>query len=96
MQIFVSPSTKKQQNTLAKKPRNGPQRGNLVLQNMTQGIHLLFEKTVAANINQGHSKFKESAGKQCVAICLFAISFACLTDVSRWTPKSLDRINRTW
>ena len=89
---FCESLNKKTAKHSCKETQNGPQRGNLVLQNMTPGIHLLFEKTVAANINQGHSKYGESAGKKCVAICLFAISFACLTDLSRWTPKSLDRI----
>ena len=89
---FCESLNKKTAKHSCKETQNGPQRGNLVLQNMTQGIHLLFEKTVATDINQGHSKFRESAGKQCVAICHFAISFACITDVSNGHLKSLDRI----
>ena len=61
--------------------------------NVTNGhFFQLFHKVVTGNISQGHPKFGNSAGKQCVAICLYAISLSCITDVARSTSNNLDYI----
>jgi len=43
-------------------------------------------------INQSNKQFKESADKQCTAICAYAIAFSSIIPVQDWNTHVLDRI----
>ena len=52
----------------------------------------LFGKLIQGNFSQGHEKFGEFAGLQCVAIAVYEAAFTCLKQISRWTSDTLDSI----
>ena len=51
-----------------------------------------FVKQIQGSFHQSHQKFSSSAGNQCAAIGLFALSFSEIKSVSRWTPQNIDAI----
>ena len=52
----------------------------------------LFSKLIQGHFSQGHEKFGEFAGLQCVAIAVYAAAFTCVKQISRWTSDTLDSI----
>ena len=52
----------------------------------------LFSKLIQGHCSQGHEKFGEFAGLQCVAIAVYAAAFTCVKQISRWTSDTLDSI----
>ena len=52
----------------------------------------LFSKLIQRHFSQGHEKFGEFAGIQCVAIAVYAAAFTCVKEISRWTSNTLDSI----
>ena len=52
----------------------------------------LFRKLIQGHFSEGHEKFGELAGLQCVAIAVYAAAFTCVKQISRWTSDTLDSI----
>ena len=57
-----------------------------------QEVKIFFSKLVQGHFSQGHEKFGEFAGLQCVAIAVYAVAFTCVKQISRWTSDTLDSI----
>ena len=49
----------------------------------------LFGKLIQGHFSQGHEKFGEFAGLQCVAIAVYAAALTCVKQISRWTSDSI-------
>ena len=52
----------------------------------------LFSKLIQGHFSQGHERFGEFEGLQCVAIAVYAAAFTCVKQISRWTSDTLDSI----
>ena len=55
-------------------------------------VPFLFEKVVTGSFHQGDVRFCYSAGKQCVAMSLYAAAFATIKGISYWSSNTLDSI----
>jgi hypothetical protein len=49
-------------------------------------------ETVSADFNQGDTKFRRNAGKQCVAMSLTATVYSHITNVNAWNSSLLNDI----
>ena len=58
----------------------------------TDQVSPKFEKIVLGNFNQGDKRFESSAGKQCVAISLYAAAFATIKKIQFWVTDTLDSL----